>query len=236
MLRSIVSRQTIFSLCLCGVTLTCLNASPTMAGVAYSQNFDSGSATYTANDPYWLDTSADNGIVKMSTDFLDWSGDNPPAIAADVSGSGYFLFLGTGSGSPTGNEFFISPTFAVTPNTNYAVSFYLTNANGTANAQVEPQIDGSLLGTGAATANGFYQDGNPADQWQQYTFNWNSGSNTSGSLILHDYVLATTGNDFGIDDISVATAVPEPSAFALLSVVGLGLLRYRRSLVKPVSN
>jgi hypothetical protein len=49
---------------------------------------------------------------------------------------------------------------------------------------------------------------------------WSSGSNTSASLILHDFQLSTTGNDFGIANISVSS-VPEPSAFAL-AVVGAG--------------
>ena len=67
------------------------------------------------------------------------------AIAADASGSGYFLFEGTYYYSAayksafnlsipsTQNQFFISPTFTVSPNTTYTVSYELANADASRN-------------------------------------------------------------------------------------------------------
>ncbi len=98
---------------------------------------------------------------------------------------------------------------------------------------IQPEIDGSLLGSAVSPA-GYYTDGNPADQWQKFTFTWNSGSNTSASLILHNYTTTPNGNDYGVDNIQVASATPEPSSFMVAIVGALGMIAYgqRRRKVK----
>jgi hypothetical protein len=209
---------------------------PRAAWANYSENFDSGSATFTANDPYWLDPNAANGFITQTTNNpAIWPGF--PAgfgtdINKDVSGRGYFLFDGTftypGGGSiPVGNDqFFISPTFSVNPNTNYLVSFELTNAdtNGVNLASIQPEIGGSLLGFPVSAIGNWTTNG-----WQSFGYLWNSGSNTSASLILHDFAPSTSGNDFGIDEISVAS-VPEPATAGLLMLGASGLLIRRRGV------
>src|SRR5262249_15423102 len=119
------------------------------ASAQFSENFDSGSATFTVNDPYWT-TQPYNGYIVKDTTPTGFGNDIPQ----DVSGKGYFLFEGTGSYTlgnnniPVGNdEFYISPTFSVTPNTNYNISFYLTDANGINNPSIQPEIGGGLLGS-----------------------------------------------------------------------------------------
>src|SRR4051794_30220701 len=171
------------------------------ANVVFSQNFDTGSASYTTNDPYWLDNSLANGyIVKDTTTAFGGLFNN--LIPQDASGTGYFLFTGTagypGAGNipPGQDQFFISPTFSVTPNTNYVVSFALTNAIGFNFSQVSPEIDGSVLGSPSSAAGTYSSNG-----WQNFTYTWNSGNNTTASLILHDLTTTPTGNDFGLDNI-----------------------------------
>ncbi len=98
---------------------------------------------------------------------------------------------------------------------------------------MQPEIGGSLLGS-PVTPGTFWSDfespGLPSG-WQQFTFSWNSGSNTSASLILHDHTDQGSGNDFGIDDISVATATPEPGTLALAGLAfAAALLRRKRVL------
>jgi hypothetical protein len=217
--------------CGAAIALTC---APKTARADYVQNFDSGSATFTASDPYWLDPNAANGFITQTTNnpaiWPGFPGAFSTDINADAGGSGYFLFDGTftypGGGNipAASNQFFISPTFSVNPNTNYVVGFNLTNAdtNGVNLASIQPEIGGSLLGfpvspIGTWTSNG----------WQSFGYLWNSGSNTSASLILHDFAPSTAGNDFGIDNSSV-TAVPEPATAALLFGAA-GLLIRRRT-------
>ena len=205
-----------------------IGAGSASAGVAYSQNFDSGSATFTTNDPYWLDQALANGyIIKSTTAVSAFS--FGAAIPVDVSGSGYFLFDGTasypGNGTipPGQDQFFISPTFSVKANTSYAVSFYLTDANNINNPQVQPELDGTLLGSPVSPVGTYGSNG-----WQQFTFTWNSGSNTSASLILHDFVQTPDGNDFGVDNILVQST-PEPAALPLmLGLTGFSVFAVRR--------
>jgi len=210
------------------------------ASTVYSQNFDTGSATFTT-DPYWAPGSNSNGAICTSTNTIGCDGGafgteitqdetNPP--------NGYFLFEGTGGTfpSPPQTIFFESPSFAVTTFTNYSITFFLTNANtspagaGQQNASVQADIDGLL--NSPVTANGYYSDGITGDQWQQFTFTWSSGTHTSAQLILHDFTATTVGNDFGIDGIvisSTGATAPEPGTFALFSVGALaGLAWFRR--------
>jgi PEP-CTERM motif len=197
------------------------------ATTVFSENFDTGSATYTTNDPYWLSNPDKNGFIVKTSAAVGGFG----AILTDVSGAGYFLFNGTASypsSTPNvipNNEFYISPTFTVAKNTNYTVSFWLTNENAINNAAVAPELGGTVLGA-PVSAVGTY----PNNGWQQFTYTWNSGNNTTASLILHDLQTSPSGNDFGLDEISIATVAgvttPEPATLTLLAVGIAGVTGY----------
>jgi hypothetical protein len=192
------------------------------AAVAFSENFDTGSATFTADNPYWTDQGETNAyIVRNSASVPGFSN----TIASDASGTGFFLFDGTTNPVPAGSsEFYIGPTFSVVTNTNYTVSFELTNQNNSNIAQVQPELDGTLLGSPVSAAGS-----SPAQGWQTFSFTWNSGSNTSASLILHNFQTAGFGNDYGIDNLSVASAaIPEPATLLVLTTGIAGLLTSRR--------
>ncbi|HLK55199.1 MAG TPA: hypothetical protein VKU00_01460 [Chthonomonadaceae bacterium] len=189
------------------------------ARAQFSETFDSGSATYTTNDPYWVNQSLANGFITKTTNSSSvFGGAFGNGIPQDVSGNGYFLFIGTasypgnGGNIPAGqDQFYISPTFTVAPNSLYNVSFYLTDANGINNPSIQPEIGGMLLGSPVSPVGTFAGNG-----WQQFNFTWNSGSSTSASLILHDYTQTPFGNDFGVDDITVSAVAPEGSTLTLL--------------------
>ena len=212
------------------LVLTLMGMGTVQARAQFSENFDSGSATYTTNDPYWLDHSLANGFIIQTTDDPGvFGGAFFDSIPNDVSGTGFFLFIGTASYPGTVNipagqdQFYISPTFAVTPNTDYNLSFWLTDANGINPPSIQPEIAGMLLGAPVNPIGTFATNG-----WQQFTFSWNSGSNTTASLILRDLTLTPTGNDFGLDGVSLAI-VPEPGRLALLGGIStLGGLALRR--------
>jgi hypothetical protein len=209
--------------------LSVLVAGSANAGSVFLETFDSGSANFaTGDDSYWLnyasmfDGGESNGAIITDTNhFTNWpSWSNAPwtaSIPNDVSGSGYFLMEGTQNYNWNENtEFYIGPSFSVTPSTMYTVSFYATSADTVYLADLQPEIDSNLLGSPVSPGL-FYYDG-----WQQFSFSWNSGSNTSASVVLNDFNLNGSGNDFAVDDISVTSAgaaTPEPGTLAL---AGLG--------------
>lgn len=202
----------------------CSLAGAAQAQTVFSETFDAGVASFTG-DPYWLDNASVNGFVTMTTNTpLIQGGAFADSITTDASGAGYFLFNGTAGEIPSGqDQFYVSSSFAVEPNTDYILSFKLTNANLHSAAQIVPELGGTTLGTFAAIGE-FATDG-----WQSFTVGWNSGAATSASLILHDLETATLGNDFGLDEISIV-ASPEPASAALFAagIAGMGLLRRRR--------
>jgi hypothetical protein len=206
-------------------------AAQVRADVVYSDNFTSG-IDFTVNDSYWLNQNLANGFITTTTNTTAiWPGspnEFTTAINSGVGGSGNFLFDGTylynGTETiPSGHDqFYISSSFAVSANTEYQVSFYLTNANTLSVAQIQPDINGTLLGSSAVSAVGTWN----SDGWQQFTFTWNSGSATSATLTLHDLQSSNEGNDFGIANIAVQSvqSVPEPSTFGVSILGALGMI------------
>jgi hypothetical protein len=196
------------------------------ATVVFSENFDSGSATFTANDPYWLVPANTNGVVVEDTTGQPGFGTE---IASDAGGSGFFLFEGTAGYPgfiPAGhNQFYIGPTFSVTPDTVYTVSFSLTNANTTHTALIEAGIGGTTFGPVSATGD-FTTNG-----WESFSFSWNSGAHTDVSVTLADLQRTPVGNDFGIDNISVASlpvASPEPGTWSMVGALFVVALCMRK--------
>jgi hypothetical protein len=58
--------------------------------------------------------------------------------------------------------------------------------------------------------------------WQELFVGWNSGAATTADIRLLNANLAFTGNDFGLDDISLTTLSPIPEPLTL-SIFGAGL-------------
>ncbi len=119
------------------------SANQARADVVFSDNFTSG-VDFTTNDSFWLDNNRANGFVTQTTNTSAiWPGSPGEfgnEIPQAVNPGGYFLFDGTyyynGAGDPNvpvgHDEFYISSSFTVNPNTNYTISFYVTDANGIA--------------------------------------------------------------------------------------------------------
>jgi hypothetical protein len=155
-------------------------------------------------------------------------------ISQAQGGTGFFLLentggVGGGATTPAGEFWGTITPVAVLPSTLYTFSFYLTNQNTTANAQIQPFINGTSLGGPVSAAGTFASDG-----WQPFTFAWNSGGATTADLSLRNLQTAAVGNDFGLDTIALtapAAVAPEPSTLAsagIAGLIGLGAVWHRR--------
>ena len=223
-----------FAFAVAAIGLTVGAAAQARAGIVFTDNFNNG-VDFSASNPYWLNNGNANGYVVTTTNtptifpgLPGYFDQNPPYnspyyIEGPAPGSTYFLFDATYGTTPSRAFYISDTTFTVTANTNYTVSFYLTNPDLENTAVIQPEIGGQTLGSGVS-ATGLHQAG-----WQQFTISWNSGSfSGSSSLTLNDLVVTGAGNDFGIDNIVVSSAVPEPSALTLAIVGVLGMIGYGR--------
>ncbi|GAA4103344.1 hypothetical protein [Mucilaginibacter panaciglaebae] len=120
---------------------------------------------------------------------------NFTSMGDHTTGTGQMLIV---NGSATANVTVWTQSINVQPNTDYVFSAWATSVNPQNPAQLQFSIDGVPLGS---TINPTSVDGN----WQYFTTTWNSG-NHSGSLpiALVNQNIATSGNDFAVDDIVFA--------------------------------
>lgn len=112
-----------------------------------------------------------------------------------TTGTGNMLIV---NGASVANTTVWAENINVQANTDYVFSVWIASVNPQAPAQLQFSIDGVPLGSTitASTTTGV---------WQYFTTTWNSGTR-SGSLpiALVNQNLASSGNDFAVDDIVFA--------------------------------
>lgn len=85
-------------------------------------------------------------------------------------------------------------TVAVTPNTDYLLSTWVTSINSDPLfAQLRFTINGVQVGN---LFNAPWQC-----VWSEFTGNWNSGASTTANICIEDLSVTAVNNDFGLDDI-----------------------------------
>ncbi|MBX7051446.1 MAG: gliding motility-associated C-terminal domain-containing protein [Flavobacteriales bacterium] len=119
-------------------------------------------------------------------------------------------FTGSDHTNPPFGNFFIAngsavdgasvwcQSFAVQPGVDYTFSFWARDVTNNSNAHplalLEPVFNGIPAGDTLQASGG----------WQQFTFTWNSGSETYLDLCIINHQSLSGGNDFGLDDISLS--------------------------------
>lgn len=145
------------------------------------------------NGPWGLLSNEGTYGVSPNANFLH---NNFQGLDHTNPGTGNFMVV-NGAAVPNTNVW--CQTIDVEQNTDYVVSGWFrnvdTNPQNNTFGNLQFQIDG------VAQGNSLIADGD----WEQITFNWNSGSNESIELCILSLQIEPGGNDFGIDDISMTT-------------------------------
>jgi hypothetical protein len=120
------------------------------------------------------------------------------------TGSGNMLIVnaacndGGGSGCDSAVQVVWQQTVPVFPNTEYVFTYHLSSSYATNLAYIKTSINGTELGQQYAPGT--------TGIWQEVSYNWNSGTSTSATIILEDLTRQYSGDDFAIDDISLCLA------------------------------
>jgi hypothetical protein len=117
-----------------------------------------------------------------------------------TSGSGLQMVI---NGSITANKNIWYETVPVTQNTNYQFTYWVqslaASGNDAAPSQLQLYVTGNVS---PRTAAGPVYTAIPAGgQWEQFVYNWNSGTNISATISLVNQQTAPGGNDFALDDL-----------------------------------
>jgi len=131
------------------------------------------------------------------------------------------MFLANGATSTT---LVWGQDVAVQQNTVYDFSMWamtLALGGGGNNADLEVLVNGTAIGPIFGTP---FEIGSP---WVNFTAQWNSGSDSIAEIRIYERSLVASGNDFGLDDISLK-AVPLPAAVWLFGSGLIGLIGVAR--------
>ncbi|MBK9060847.1 MAG: gliding motility-associated C-terminal domain-containing protein [Flavobacteriales bacterium] len=142
----------------------------------------------TPGGPYGL--LSDEGTYAVTTD--PSLVHNNFASCADHTGGGQMLVV-NGSAQPNANIW--CQTITVIPDTYYAFSAWLMSVTPDNPAEMDFLVNGNSLGTPLLASNTLCE-------WNEFYAVWNSGNNTSANICIINQQLATSGNDFALDDIT----------------------------------
>ena len=109
-----------------------------------------------------------------------------------TTGTGNMMVL---NGASSSNTSIWCQTIPVLPNTYYDFSAWGATCVANNTAILQFSINSTLIGTPLALPN-------TNGLWTQFHATWFSGTNTSINICINDQQVATSGNDFAIDDIS----------------------------------
>ena len=145
------------------------------------------------------------GIVSAANSWFQFF---PSCISNAPSGGN--MMVVDGSTSNAGNDKVWGQTVTVLPNKTYTFSYWLQTIATPNQASIEVKINGTSIGTALAP--------NTNCQTTQYTYQWNSDSNTTAQIEIFDRVFIANGNDFSLDDISLVENSPQCASSTTLTV------------------
>lgn len=120
------------------------------------------------------------------------------ACTDHTTGNGNMLLI---NGATAADVKVWTQTITVTPNTNYAFSAWLQNANVNGTGSNPPRLQFSINGYNLGN---IMQGRQQMCVWDQFYSVWNSGNNTTATISIVNQNTVASGNDYALDDISFA--------------------------------
>ncbi len=202
----------------------CLFSTNAIAGLIVNSDFEAGNTGFFSD--YTYTPSASVGGVSLSN--LQYKLTTNPSSShfdatsfGDHTSGGGLMMMVNGSGIESGTVW--GQTVNVTPNTFYDFSAFAASWSGPPQtpqyllAELGFRINGQTIGNLTA----------PNAVWTEFRARWNSGaSNIATIQIVESGQPLAGGHDFALDDITF-TAVPEPSSFVIVGMIG-SLVAFRR--------
>ena len=100
-------------------------------------------------------------------------------------------------GAVSGSNPFWKQTIAVEKNKNYTFSYFAQSVTASNPAQISVSLNGIATGIDTLSTSTCI--------WEEYTYSWFSGNDSSVTIVLTDLEDAAIGNDFALDDLSFST-------------------------------
>ncbi len=106
----------------------------------------------------------------------------------------------------------------VTPNTNYLFSAWATSVESSSPAILQFTINGETIGNN-------FNVSNTTCDWQNFTSGWFSDGATNATICIQNQNLATSGNDFAIDDIEFLEVCEQSETVTVIVSEVIGMLQ-----------
>ena len=101
------------------------------------------------------------------------------------------------NGAVGGNNPFWKQTIAVEKNKNYTFSYFAQSVTASNPAQISVSLNGVATGIDTLPSSSCI--------WEEYSYSWFSGNDSSITIVLTDLETSAIGNDFALDDLSFST-------------------------------
>ncbi|WP_309640963.1 gliding motility-associated C-terminal domain-containing protein [Flavobacterium sp.] len=162
--------------------------------LVFNGDFSQGNIGFTTNYVYY-NPSNPSGLQRaygITDNSNTWS--NFFSNCTDhTSGTGKML-VADGSNVNSGNDKLWCQTIPVTPNQNYTFKYWIQTVALPIPANIAVVINGVSIGIQTASAT--------TCLWEERSYTWFSGANTTAQICIYDRTTDATGNDFAIDDLS----------------------------------
>jgi len=169
-------------------------------------DFELGNTGFSSDYPYTPGTTGAAAQYDLTTDpGKSHPAVNDPSYGDHTTGSGLMMAVNPGS---TPGVVVWSQSVGVTPYAPYTFSAWISNwaREGRSPAELDFLFDGTSLGTFQAPAT--------PGVWDEFTATWASQGKTPITVEIIDRNLASNGNDFALDDLSLRLGPGSPAVWA----------------------